>query len=168
MLRVGERLVDPGLDHARIQYITGVPHLHDFTHSVLEGHPVSHFVLSDAVSAVLLSAGALIYAEFGCMTLSTVNDNIRGLDRRAVFIWWVHGASHGPGDALAAAHGLLCSKVAATGVDALGEVIVLHFDVLSEGAFGSDIRRLGPACCTDLNFGGKTMGYFSRPGVQSC
>ena len=83
-----------------------------------------------------------------------------------MFIWWVHGASHRPGDALAAAHGLLCSEVAASGVDALGEVIVLHFDVLSEGAFGSDIRRLGPACCTDLNFGGKTMGYFSRQAPQ--
>ena len=76
MLRVGERLVDPGLDHARIQHITGVPPLHDFTHSVLEGHPVSHFVLSDAVGAVLLSACALIQAILCSMTLSTINNNI--------------------------------------------------------------------------------------------
>ena len=76
MLGISQRLIDPGFDHARIQHITGVSHLHDFTHSVLEGHSVSHFILSYAVGAVLLGTSALIQAIFCCMTLSTINDNI--------------------------------------------------------------------------------------------
>ena len=119
MLGVRQSLIDPRLEHASIQDVTGVAHGHDVLHSRFKGSPVCRLVLTQARHAILgVGCQLLGAARLRRETLAAI-DIDSGLGRRCVHIVagndgdCLFGAIHPPDHPLVANLGLAGHEVAA-------------------------------------------------------
>ena len=87
MLSIGQSLIDPGLDYARIQHVSCVAHLHNLGDSVLELLPIGLLGLADADLAIHLRASLMMRSTtFRSVPFATIDDDLGGFDRRGMLV----------------------------------------------------------------------------------